>query len=421
MTTKKTPQEIAEKAAEYAYVDGGPSKETIAAHARSELLDSPHKSVRSIFSVERGNGYAAGYRDSQDEQPNSPIEPSRNIVDHLAQAECFPRMWSHETRVSVVRDLLVKLAEVSPDLRDKLEQANIGIVIKPPPPPPPPAAPMPKAPDELITEIDDETAKAAAEYANTVRGDRPKDSDLWLARDAMKHERGKVTDWAVIVHDFVAGAHWQLAMVECHAAGEDPPNIHELREENERLRRDIEATAKQAAEWRDQLEKSDKTIADLRARVNDMSGQLYVKEAGMQKRGYIPTPEPAIVFRDDEERDYWSAISQDRNHRNGDEGPEAIGAFADRMVQVRRARMPTIDIKSQTSPRPIYIGALEQPQEVTDELLLEAATYASEREQRWSSDDLHAARTAVDYNVTGPWSSLVRAYVAGALRKARKA
>ena len=261
------------------------------------------------------------------------------------------------------------------------EQQNIGIVKRPPPPPPPPVAPL--APNELSTEVDDELAQAAADYANERQGHLPAlTSDLACAKLAI-FEPIKAVDrslaWCHSARAFAYGARWQLNRME-NVAGEDPPNVHELREENEKLRETIEMTAKQGAEWRDRLEALD---AD----------------------------KSPIVFRDNDEREYWDSMTF-MLARKGDTTSQSVASAADEMVEERRARMP-IGTEKEVKP---------QSTEPSDELLLKAARFANE-ECRYSEmkDDLENAHNSLliadATKVRAKWSIAIRSYIAGALGK----
>jgi hypothetical protein len=388
MTTKKTPREIAEKAVAFAnrtdVVRDGYEMPIVLPNVVTYIHNNPkidHGTYRSYIAA---FGYATGYQDAQNEQPPIAIDlPSvdeiRSLLSDL-DSDHTKAVGVHEffrlrfgtgqglpkpvaDRVGL-RDIPPVVDEFGDGFRDGLkscakelekaiEQANIGIVIKPPPPPPPPAAPMPKAPDELIAEIDDELAKAAAEYANAEFDCAAWSWDLETVRQSASltisklRERAKkvvVGEWAFLTRGFVAGAHWQLAMVERAMAGEETTareyeqRIDDLQKENARLQEIASKDADLHVMLRNYaLPTEAKAFAQEYESRRD--GWLFVPKD--QKQAFAPAPEPVIVFDNDEEREYWSAVSLDRNHWNGDEGPEAIGAYADRMVQVRRARMPT--------------------------------------------------------------------------------
>lgn len=188
----------------------------------------------------------------------------------------------------------------------------------------------------------------------------------------------------------------------------------------------------------------------------------------------------ALIFLDNEERKYWDCMSL-MLARKGDASPQSIASAADEMVEERRKRMckgkmmasDPIEVAKEVHGRmlklghgctwskrdgriyvsvwdgPTLLSALnidesiangqtskemvdlllahppkrdEHDSGVTDELLSEAAGYANEIFNEPQSDkDLRDARHAIELRQFGQWSSTVRDYVNGALRKSCKA
>jgi hypothetical protein len=118
------------------------------------------------------------------------------------------------------------------------------------------------------------------------------------------------------------------------------------------------------------------------------------------RRDYLLAPTP-MVFRDDNEREYWDEMTF-MLARKGDTTAQSVTGAADEMVEERRARIPN------------------EAAQVTDELLLKAAAYANNRtEFKADQNDLAHARSAYvgNFALTLQWSNAVRSYVAGALGK----
>jgi hypothetical protein len=302
------------------------------------------------------------------------------------------------------------------------EQANIGIVVKPPPPPPPPAAPAPM-PNEIPEEVAFHAARYAHEQTKESYEFRPI-SHIAAARSSVFDGIELLSQWGCIARGYIKGAmefrgidrttintlqeaakvregvnaqlHAQIDELRgrLNAQSDDvhtddnqtmyhPPanevqnSEREQYEQTIRLQNEtIAATAAQAAEWRDQLERRDERL----------------------------------IFRSDDEREYWDSMTF-MLARKGDTTAQSVSNAADEMVQERRARMP-----QQVKQEP------EQATEVTDELLSEAATYANERYQfNSTTSDVWKAREALKGQEEGmSWYDGVRDYVAGAIRKARK-
>lgn len=187
-----------------------------------------------------------------------------------------------------------------------------------------------------------------------------------------------------------------------------------------------------------------------------------------------------IVFRDERECGYWDEMTLILASKR-DTTSQSVASAADEMVEERRARMPLVklvcdalwtpegnapgydafpilkenrvrvriatatewkdfyldDDRFQGKNPDLIVAAIrtelrsresietkqEPVNEVTDELLLEAAAWANEFcEMKASEGDLAAARSVMNGNVVHEvrWSNAIRSYVNGAIRKARK-
>lgn len=133
----------------------------------------------------------------------------------------------------------------------------------------------------------------------------------------------------------------------------------------------------------------------------------------------------AIVFRDDAESGYWEEMSCVLASKK-DTTSQSVATAADEMVEERRKRLP-VRIGSENDTRTVIIG-VRVADEVTDELLLEAAKFAASMvESAPGADDLDMARSAVSLPflhvhrwTARSWGLLVRGYVNGAQRSSRK-
>ena len=262
---------------------------------------------------------------------------------------------AHEPTIVECED---RLRELQGDESD--DPKNIGIVIKPPPPPPPAAAPpivqlklendKPIANDELRTGIDDELAQAAVKYANDTDACMAGNYDVALVRDVViRHRDSGSRDWDWYVRSFIAGAIWQSARME-NVAGEDPPNVHELREENERLKQRLvffeiseDERTKSKLAWLNSLDGEPTTISKLyvedgKVMFRGVSGQTSVVASSEPNRDVSLAPTP-IVFRDDDERDYWDSVSLTLAKKQ-ETTAQSVASGADEMVEERRLRNP---------------------------------------------------------------------------------
>jgi hypothetical protein len=528
MNDPKTLQEIAEKAADYTrtHTSEVPQHELKAAvlialnqNVRFHYGDASHAPLNIALA------HAIGYRDAQGEfvsalptltDTNASLNRARELLGAKSNEgipAAIERMKrEHEERTNAATehlkilrthidvgvrpfvnaeklraDLTKLVEETIARLTEQPEQANIGIVQKPPPPPPPPAAP-PKP-----EEISDELAQATADYANA-------NAEGFGGGLTVKNavEYGLKSVWGKAARAFVEGARWQrnvdavelAAMKQALAEGAD--SIGKLLAEVERLEKQsdadkstIAATAEQAAEWRDQLERSEADAIDkqLLRKQPDPSDDPLIMKALLSNPAFAPTP---IVFRSDDERDFWDEQVHALNRR-GDRSTMDVANAADEMVEERRRRMAkaetvnderdativqdmrriseletfiervrlrlvkmlgkeesfglgdALDLveaeRSQAKEEPLIVSETpmrtaivalpetnsHEPEEAGDELLLEAARYANEFcEEQPSDDDLNSARAAVKLKHFGRWSSTVRTYVDGVLRKARK-
>ena len=282
----------------------------------------------------------------------------------------------------------------------------------------------PIANDELSTDVDDELAQAAADHANDFKGKSSLPRDCQLVRIAVGMEDDACSHWDDRVAGFVEGARWQLNRME-NVAGEDPPNVHELREENGQLLRKIE--------W---YEAQFRTIFGLTADCK-IQGAVYAKDGdptstyrdgcsdpiavvrqsneSKRDRSLAPTP---IVFRDNDERSYWDSMTLVLA-RKGDTTSQSVASAADELVEERRARMD-IRIVSETAVRTAIIG-FPKKEEPSDELLLKAATYANailEKSQGSDEREIECARAAFDdRQCLARWDLVARAYIDSALAK----
>lgn len=386
------------------------------------------------------------------------------------------------------------------------EPQNIGIVVKPKPPPPPPPPVAIVAPNELRTEIDDELARAAANYANGNATDTIED-DMRKVRYALTRPYYEHAGWYRSAVDFVEGALWELARIENAHVGDEPtmyfppafdrvsmPSDEEIARfcvlwinphtshvtairaaiahfievanrpvnecsDSDRLRYEItiaqqraqieELKAKYLQKKGDYKTASD-VISDLHVALRSfalptnpkaLAAELSRRQKEMEKlpdeaqpgsgitylnednkvmfRGssgqetVAGSPESAIdspvplVFRDEGERDFWDEQAHALNRR-GDRLPSDVAHAADEMVEERRKRMPSLATNCAA---------------ISDELLLEAATYANAFcELKSDRTDLQNAKSAMNGNtvVELRWSNAVRSYANGAIRKARK-
>lgn len=334
-------------------------------------------------------------------------------------------------------------------------------------------------PNKLSTEVDDDLAQAAAEYMNSFLQLAPNSDDLQNAKSACSNSATVLKvwledHWAFGVNGFINGARWQSARAESRA-GEDPPNVHELRSENERLHRLVESTANQGAEWRDQSERMDARVAELLA-TNELLQSIATKDAALnvmlrnyalptepkafareyesrttlRRRDYPLAPTP-ITFRDDTERDFWAAMVLVLA-RKADTTAISVASAADEMVEERRARVPiaqseqielnglsddvsieklkeankslreslSVEIDNRNALEDKIAALTNRPAEVTDELFMEAIEYANQHVLiNKSTTDLASAREAFGNKSKSTWHQLVRAYAEGALRRSQ--
>lgn len=151
------------------------------------------------------------------------------------------------------------------------------------------------------------------------------------------------------------------------------------------------------------------------------AGKLYVEDGKVMFQGSsgratnLGSPEgenePAapLVFRDENERDFWDEQVHALNRR-GDRTSSDVASAADEMVEERRKRMPMEADRPETIPTP------------SDELLLEAARYADTETGRDTLNDetqLKHAKDAMDNRFDFEWHRICRHYLDGALRKSR--
>lgn len=166
------------------------------------------------------------------------------------------------------------------------------------------------------------------------------------------------------------------------------------------------------------------------------SGELYVENGNVMFRNasgdasVVAASKPeseacdAIVFRDDAERDYWEEMSYVLATKK-DTTSQSVATAADEMVEERRKRL-SVRIVSENGSRPAIVG-VHAADEVTDELLLEAAKFANESELFTSPADklppdreLECAKKAMREDCVMTWYRVCRAYVNGALRSSRE-
>lgn len=248
-------------------------------------------------------------------------------------------------------------------------------------------------------EISDDLAQAAAEYANLQPVSTGIVMDCSLVRssfDESREHRALRQDAAI---DFVAGARWQR-----NADG-------------------VELAAMKSA-----LTEGADSIGKLLSEVDRLEKQLAMKEEPDRALGdvaLVPTP---IVFRSDDERDFWDEQVHALNRR-GDRSTRDVANAADEMVEERRKRME-IRIVSETEVRPVIVGiqrgdldanASFDFSSVPIGVLDEAIRIANEatREPNEPNDRENALR-ALRIKGTTPWQLIVRQQVADSIDKARK-
>lgn len=126
----------------------------------------------------------------------------------------------------------------------------------------------------------------------------------------------------------------------------------------------------------------------------------------------------AIVFHDDAECDYWKEMSYVLAAKK-DTTSRSVATAADEMVEERRKRL-SVHVASETGTRPAIIG-VPTANEITDELLLEAARFANkENDDPEHNSDIVSAREAIALSATDAWSVFVRGYINGAQRSSRE-
>jgi hypothetical protein len=566
MTNQKTPEEIAELSCQFAnyYFDDGavPLPASLLAK-RSEIRADRKVLTRLVPRFVAAHSYFGGYNDAQNElfdRLASAQESERSVCEHAKQLEAEIEVLKKERD-----ELRLNIASItSPSLEDvhrladiahveykrwkqgwhgvvtaivvelaKSNQANIGIVVKPPPPPPPPVAPAPMT-NELSTEIDDELAQSAADYANLVSPNTRLPglmNDVHDAKTAVSHS---VTgSWSDAVRSFVAGTRWQLAQIERTHVGEY------LDENDKSIPTDAHLQAMKeyvSSKTPDIAALKDLDWPDLAVAVTNMVGEAFLGGARpngesmaarealvdmaerlgcgslnttmaveqlMQQIGeyveylreYQPkkhvhsslcscTPTEPIVFRSDDEREYWDSMTF-MLARKGDTTAQNVTSAADEMVYERRARMPSVgtenvvqrafDVANLLRSKGIQVAAVnhmvddqsrtgiafghdqkhiayidcprhvemsitdivvdmlgdvfaemskgpEQATEVTDELLLEACRFVADMRGKQEPFTVEQAKRALvrAFDERSIPEDWIVTYVGGALRKARK-
>lgn len=208
------------------------------------------------------------------------------------------------------------------------------------------------------------------------------------------------------------------------------------------------------------------------------SGELYIENGSVMFRGLsgqvteIRSPEreiEPIVFRDDTERDYWEEMSFVLANKTNTTS-QSVATAVDEMVEERRKRLPKEDVDSDwliefakrtgseslamtpeqmwtdvaalvpesTTPSqvrtmldrawrlsasvPRRASEMSKPtNDITDELLLEAAQFANKENNDPEHDsDVASARESIALSATDAWSMFVRGYVNGARRSSCK-
>lgn len=394
MSRTPTLREIADKACIFdrEHFDDGnePAADTMLRH--HETLKTDRKLITRLvprFAVMLGyfEGYSRAVEDLRLAYDENECAVDINVAMPSIVARAEDRIKRSPLMFEI--DLIKELTQTIRNLHERIEQRDIGIVIKPPPPPPLAAPPI--APNELSTEIGDELAQMAAEYANSFLQLAPNEDDFRNAKSACSDSamelKTRLEDhWAFGVNGFVKGALWQRAQIENAQAGEDPPNVHELQAEIERLR----------VEWSNAI--NDKHVAEERA---------YALETQRE-----PTSSPLVLL--DDERKFWDdAVLM--LARKGDTTAQSVASAADEFVEQRRARRVK-ESSVQIDEQKISIDHRAP----SDELLLRAVRHADAMfELSASCGDLASARNAVNGGVAISigWTHAVRSYVAGALVK----
>jgi hypothetical protein len=275
----------------------------------------------------------------------------------------------------------------------------------------------------------------------------PNESQRWVRLHALRE--GAVFETAEGIRAVKSEYHYPNGGIECVliASGEYAHFGDTAEKHNDVLVRQIVIPDRQAPPGTSGVVRT--VLVDLAERMGDHSLNVEMQEEHLidkiiefvdylreyQPKDHIHTElchctrvEP-IVFRSDDERDFWDEQVHALNRR-GDRSTMDVANAADEMVEERRKRMSKeepkeLPIVSETPMRAAIVGVAKpnfhEPEEAGDDLLAEAVEYANEFcEEQPSDDDLNSARAAVKLKHFGRWSSTVRTYVDGALRKHRK-
>lgn len=406
MNSPKSLLRIAEKACDFDrahFADGNvPTTETLASHHLQLATD--HKLItRLVPRYAVALGFFEGYVQAVDDCSTAIAEPvsADEIGTWISIGEATGKI--PENGDGYIRDIVARNGweYVALQPKKRIEQTNIGIVKKPPPPPPPAAPPKPE-------EISDELAQAAANYTNGIYF-------VGCTPDEVRKSLNVVvkTKWEQAVDGFIEGARWQLARTPSMLANEvqnwERAQYEKTIELMNARCNDLRSALSETENERSAMkEERDRVLAKVRAweAQTGETNQRIVQEKLASGSPIEPTT--SIVFRDENERDFWDEQVHALNRRC-DRSAHDVANTADEMVEERRKRMPTLD-------------AID-PKAITDELLLEGAEWANSFCDMASVPcDLASAKSAMNGNVVFElrWSNAVRSYVSGAIRKVRK-